>query len=74
MKNTNILDKPGSYSCNLPITINNNYETPYYNIEIKGELLTPELLFDPDVLVIKPVPLGVEANEVFFIKQKGYEK
>jgi hypothetical protein len=57
----------------LPIAINNNYDQPYYNIEITGELLAPEIFFDPDVLVLRPVPLGVETSELLFIKQKGYE-
>ena len=66
-------DRPGIYSCNLPIAINSNYEQPYYNIEVTGELLTPEIYFEPDVLVFRPVPLGLEASELVFIKQKGYE-
>lgn len=66
-------DKPGIYSCNLPIVVNQNYDHPYYNVEINGELMTPEIFFDPDVLVFKPVPLGLETTELLTIKQKGYE-
>lgn len=69
-----ISDKPGTYKCNLPIVINNNFEHPYYNIEVVGELLSPEIHFDPDVLIFKPVPLGVEISDQILIKQRGYER
>lgn len=67
-------DKPGTYHCKIPIVVNDNYEQPYYTIEIFGELLTPEIKFDPEVLTLKPVPLGIETVEKFFIKHTGYEK
>ena len=44
------------------------------HIEINGELLTPEIYFEPEVLIMKPVPLGVEITDFLFIKQKGYER
>lgn len=69
-----IIDKPGVYTCNFPIVINNNFEQPYYNIQVVGELLSPEITFEPEVLVLKPVPLGVEVTEKLIIKQKGYEQ
>ena len=73
-KTTIKIDKPGSYRCNLPIVVNNNFENPYYNIEVVGELLSPEIHFEPDILILKPVPLGVEIVEQVLIKQRGYER
>lgn len=69
-----ILAQPGVYSCNLPIVVNNNFDQPYYNIEILGELLSPEIYFEPEILILKPIPLGMEATDRIYIKQKGYEK
>jgi len=66
-------DQPGIYNCKIPIVVNDNFEQPYYFIEIIGELLAPELIFDPEVLILKPVPLGIETVEKFLIKHSGYE-
>ena len=54
--------------------VNNNFEHPYYNIEVVGELLTPEIHFEPDILILRPVPLGVEAGETVLVKPRGYER
>lgn len=54
--------------------VNNNFEHPYYNIEVTGELLSPEIYFEPNIVIFKPVPLGVEISDQIFIKQRGYER
>jgi hypothetical protein len=36
--------------------------------------LAPEITFDPEVLTLKPVPIGIEVVEKFTIKHVGYEK
>ena len=43
-------------------------------MEIIGELLAPDITFDPEVLTLKPVPLGIEVVEKLIIKHTGYEK
>lgn len=68
------LDKPGTYYCKIPIVVNENFEQPYYYIDIVGELLAPEITFDPEILTLKPVPLGIEVVEKFIIKHVGYEQ
>lgn len=67
-------DKPGVFSCTLPIVINDNFDQPYYHIEIRGELLTPEIYFEPEMLILRQVPLGMEIADKFYIKHRGYEK
>ena len=54
--------------------INDNFDQPYYHIEIRGELLTPEIYFEPEMVILKQVPLGMEVIDKFFIKHRGYEK
>lgn len=66
-------DKPGKYNCILPIFLNDDFSQPSYMIEINGELSSPEIRFDPEILIMKPVPLGMEHREKFFIRQSGYE-
>jgi hypothetical protein len=68
------LDKPGLFECNLPVILNNNFEQPYYNIQVLGELVQPNIMFEPEVLILKPVPLGVEVVDQILIKHRGYEK
>ena len=63
---------PGLYHCTLPIVVNNNFDRPYYYIDVRGELLVPELFFEPACLTLRPVPLGMEARERLCIKQRGY--
>ena len=64
--------QPGIYSCTLPIVVNNNFDRPYYYIDIRGELLVPEIYFEPECLILRPVPLGMQASDQIFIKQRGY--
>lgn len=54
--------------------INDYFEQPFYQINVFGELLEPAIKFDPEVLILRPVPLGVKLSEHFFIKPIGYEK
>lgn len=69
-----LIDKPGSYHSKIPIVVNDNFDQPYYFIDIYGELLAPEITFDPEVLTLKSVPLGIETSDKFIIKHSGYEK
>lgn len=39
-----------------------------------GELLEPEIYFEPEILILKPIPLGMETSDIIKIKQKGYKK
>ena len=55
--------KPGVYTCTLPIVVNNNFDRPYYYIDIHGELLIPEIFFEPECLILKALPLGMEASD-----------
>jgi hypothetical protein len=66
-------DKPGKYECKIPIIVNDNYEQPYYKIEVTGELLTPSITFEPNLLVFKPIPLGLPRSEKIVIRPIGYE-
>lgn len=66
-------DKPGNYNCILPIFLNDDFSQPCYMIEIVGELSSPEIRFDPEILILKTIPLGMETSEKFYIKQSGYE-
>ncbi len=66
-------DRPGKYNASLPIYLNDDFSQPCYILEINGELSSPEIKFDPEVLIMKPIPLGMECSEKFYIKQAGYE-
>ncbi len=52
--------------------INDNFDQPYYNIEVIGELLEPECRFEPESLILKPVPLGMEICDEIYIRPYGY--
>lgn len=53
--------------------MNDNFEQPYYRIEVTGELLTPKMSFEPNLLVMKPIPLGLPRMERIIIRPSGYE-
>jgi hypothetical protein len=40
---------------------------------VNGELLEPEIYFEPEILILKPIPLGMEISDTIKIKQKGYK-
>jgi len=66
-------DKPGKYNASLPIYLNDDFAQPCYLLEITGELSSPEITFDPELLIMKPMPLGMECTDRFYIRQAGYE-
>ena len=66
--------RAGAYTSALPIVINDNFAKPYYTVDLYGELLEPSVLFEPDVLILRPVPLGVAVSDRLVLKPSGYEK
>ena len=66
--------KPGTYKTRLPLYINQNQQTPYTYIELTGELIMPNLIFEPRRLILPPVPLDIESIGTVRVRAKGFEK
>lgn len=66
--------KPGTYKTRIPLYVNQNQETPYTYIELTGDLIMPNLIFEPRRLILPPVPLDIESIGKVRIRTKGFEK
>ncbi|CAF2209937.1 unnamed protein product [Rotaria magnacalcarata] len=66
--------KPGIYKTRIPFYTNHNQETPYTYIELTGELIMPNLIFEPRRLILPPVPLDIDSIGTVRIRTKGFEK
>ena len=66
--------KPGTYKTSIPLYVNHNREVPYTYIELTGDLIMPNLIFEPKRLILPPVPLDIESVGTVRIRTKGFEK
>jgi hypothetical protein len=64
----------GVYRTSIPLYINHNHQTPYTYIDLFGELIMPSFIFQPQRLILPPVPLNIESSATVRIKAKGFEK
>lgn len=58
----------------VPVILNGNRDIPYRTLTLKGELLAPNLAFDPECLRLTPVPLNTEVSVNLNIIARGYRK
>ncbi|XP_066033096.1 cilia- and flagella-associated protein 47 [Chamaea fasciata] len=56
---------PGTYTSEMPLCLNDNSST--YILTLSGTLRSPKMSFHPPFLMLMPVPLGVETEEVITI-------
>jgi hypothetical protein len=64
----------GIYKTRLPLYVNHNQQTPYTYIELTGELAVPSLIFEPQRLILPPVPLNIDNIGIVRVQAKGFEK
>lgn len=65
---------PGLFVAHVPVILNGNRDSPYRTLTLKGELLAPNLRFDPACLKLMPVPLGTPVSVDFNIIARGYRR
>lgn len=65
---------PGLFVAHVPVILNGNRESPYRTLTLKGELLAPNLKFDPECLRLMPVPLGTPVSADLNIVARGYRR
>ena len=58
----------------VPVILNGNRDSPYRTLTLKGELLAPNLKFDPECLRLTTVPLSTQATVNFNIIARGYRR
>lgn len=68
------LATPGVYHASVPLILNDDHQNAYRILELEGELLSPEVKFEPKSLDFKVVPLAIENSVEFEIIAKGYRK
>lgn len=67
-------ESPGLFEAHVPVILNGNRDSPYRTLTLKGELLAPNLKFDPECLRLTPVPLGIQVSVNFNIIARGYRR
>lgn len=65
---------PGLFVVHVPVILNGNRDVPYRTLTLKGELLAPNLKFDPECLRLTPVPLNTQVSVNFNIIARGYRR
>ena len=65
---------PGLFVAHVPVILNGNRDSPYRTLTLKGELLAPNLKFDPECLRLMPVPLGTPVSADLNIVARGYRR
>lgn len=65
---------PGLFVAHVPVILNDNRDSPYRTLTLKGELLAPNLKFDPECLRLMPVPLRTPVSADFNIVARGYRR
>ena len=58
----------------VPVILNGNRDIPYRTLTLKGELLAPNLKFDPECLRLMPVPLNTQLSVNFNVIARGYRR
>lgn len=66
--------RPGLFVAHVPVLLNGNRDVPYRTLTLKGELLSPNIKFDPECLRLTPVPLGTQVSVDFNIIATGYRR
>ena len=69
-----ITEHPGMFVAHIPVILNGNRDCTYRTLTLKGELLAPNLKFDPECLRLTPVPLGTPVSVNFNIIARGYRR
>ena len=67
------LETSGYFKASLPLYISKS-KHPYRIIELRGELESPSITFDPSQLTVMPTPLGIPMFADFKIKAKGFHR
>ena len=65
---------PGLFVAHVPVILNGDRDSSYRILELRGELLTSSLQFDPEALQLLPVPLATSVTADFYIIARGYRK
>ncbi|MGH0144520.1 UNVERIFIED_CONTAM: hypothetical protein FKN15_016434 [Acipenser sinensis] len=64
--------RPGSYSAEIPLFLNEDHIHPYRHISLSGIAKAPKVTFDPPYVVLTPVPLDTEAGATISIIPQDY--
>ncbi|XP_041127618.1 cilia- and flagella-associated protein 47-like isoform X2 [Polyodon spathula] len=64
--------RPGRYSAEVPLFLNEDHIHPYRHISLSGIAKTPKVTFDPPYVVLTPVPLDTEAGATITIIPQDY--
>ncbi|XP_078698604.1 cilia- and flagella-associated protein 47-like isoform X8 [Branchiostoma floridae x Branchiostoma belcheri] len=65
---------PGQFYAKVPIILNGKRELPYQYLQLRGNMRSPRVTFDPLQVVLMPVPLATEVSAEFSIVASAYTK
>eukprot|EP00761_Pharyngomonas_kirbyi_P008295 gb/GECH01008306.1/.p1 GENE.gb/GECH01008306.1/~~gb/GECH01008306.1/.p1 ORF type:complete len:1295 (+),score=319.63 gb/GECH01008306.1/:1-3885(+) len=63
-----------SYSTKIPVLLDENQETKYTKIELKGTGITPMITFSHREILLPVVPLGLTSKITFEVNNEGYDR
>ena len=67
-------ESSGLFVAHVPVILNGNRDIPYRTLTLRGELLAPNLTFDPESVRLMPVPLNTQVSVNFNIIARGYRR
>lgn len=66
--------KPGLFIAHVPVILNDNRDHPYRILELRGQLKTLQIKFEPENIAMISTPLHVPVTVDFNIVASGYRK
>ena len=62
-----------TFNVEIPLYLDEQQESPYLTITLKGEGILPKLSFSTHEIVLPAVPLGMKSTARFMVKNDGYD-
>lgn len=69
-----LTEKAEKYKAKVPVIINGDMEQPFLYLSLSGEVEKPVVVFEPNSVVLTPVPLRIPSAAHFNISISGYRK
>ncbi|XP_040280927.1 cilia- and flagella-associated protein 47 [Bufo bufo] len=67
-------DKPGNYTAEIPVILNDNPDTLFIPLHLFGSSKKPVITFDPPLVILTPVPLDTEVEAVVDVMPANYNR
>lgn len=69
-----VAETPKIYRAKVPVIIDGDVANPFLFLALTGELERPMVTFEPNTVMLTPVPLGVQSSAKFTLSLAGYRR